>query len=139
MSLENVEVVRQGFEAFNSGAIEPILAFAHPDFEAIVPPELSAEPDTYRGHEGIRRYFQSFQDVMDEIRFEPERFWDAGTSVVADVRITAKGRQTAIPVVQRIAQVWRIRDGRALSVRSYVSLAEALEAVGLADGAADVP
>ncbi len=137
MSLENVEIVREGFEAFNSGAIERILAFADPDFEAIVPPELSAEPDTYRGHDGIRRYFKSFQDAMDEIRFEPERFWDAGTCVVADVRITAKGRQTAIPVVQRIAQVWRIRDGRALSVRSYILLAEALEAAGLADDAAD--
>ncbi len=139
MSAENVEIVRAGFEAFNSGGIARILAFAHPDFEAIVPPELSAEPDTYRGHDGIRRYFESFQDAMDEIRFEPEQFWEVGSSVVADVRISAKGRQTAIPVVQRIAQVWRIRDGRALSVHSYVSLAEALEAVGLAEGAAGVP
>jgi len=138
MSQQNVEIIRAWFEAFNSGAIERILSFAHPDFEAIVPPELSAEPDTYRGHDGIRRYFQSFQDAMDEIRFEPERFWDAGNSVVADVRITAKGRQTAIPVVQRIAQVWAVRDGRALSVHSYASLAEALEAVGLAGGATDV-
>jgi len=28
----------------------------HPDFVGVVPPELSAEPDTYRGHAGIRRY-----------------------------------------------------------------------------------
>jgi uncharacterized protein len=127
----NVEVVRQGFEAFNSGDMERILAFADADFEAIVPPELSAEPDTYRGHDGIRRYFQSFQDAMDEIRFQPERFWDVGPSVVALVRITAKGRQTAISVEQRIAQVWTIRDGRAKRVQTYASLSEALEAVGL--------
>jgi len=131
MSQANVEIVREGFEAFNSGAIARILAFAHPDFEAIVPPELSAEPDTYRGHDGIRRYFQSFQDAMDEIRFQPEQFWDAGESVVAAVRITAKGRQTAIAVEQRIAQVWTIRDGKALRVRTYASLAEALAAVGM--------
>ena len=137
--LTNVEIVREAFEAFNSGAIARILAFLEPDFEAIVPPELSAEPDTYRGHDGIRRYFESFQDAMDEIRFEPERFWDANQSVVAAVRISAKGRQTAIPVVQRIAQVWRFRDGRALSVRSYVTLQEALNAVGLPDEAAGVP
>lgn len=124
-------VVRQGFEAFNSGDMERILAFADPDFEAIVPPELSAEPDTYRGHDGIRRYFQSFQDAMDEIRFQPERFWDVGPSVVALVRITAKGRQTAISVEQRIAQVWTIRDGRAKRVHTYASLSEALKAVGL--------
>jgi len=131
---ESIDVVRGGFEAFNSGDIGRILAFAHRDFEAIVPPELSAEPDTYRGHDGIRRYFESFQDAMDEIRFQLERFWEVEESVVAVVRITAKGRQTAIAVEQRIAQLWTIRDGRALRVRTYASLAEALEAVGLTDG-----
>ena len=72
MSQANVEIVREGFDAFNSGDMRRILALAHTDFEAVVPPELSAEPDTYRGHDGIRRYFQSFQsfqDAMDEIRF----------------------------------------------------------------------
>jgi ketosteroid isomerase-like protein len=134
MSAKNVEIVREAFEAFNSGEMRRILALAHPDFEAIVPPELSAEPDTYRGHDGIRRYFQSFQDAMDEIRFQPERFWCAGQSVVTVVRVTAKGRQTAIPVEQRIAQVWTIRDGKALRVRTHASLSEALEAVGLSVG-----
>jgi ketosteroid isomerase-like protein len=133
MSQANVEIVREGFEAFNSRDMRRILALAHPDFEAIVPPELSAEPDTYRGHDGIRRYFQSFQDAMDEIRFQPERFWCAGESVVTVVRVTAKGRQTAIPVEQRIAQVWTIRDGKAIRVRTHASLSEALEAVGLSD------
>ena len=133
MSQANVENLRQAYEAFNSGDIGRILAFAHPDFEAVVPPELSAEPDTYRGHDGIRRYFQSFQDAMDEIRFQPERFWDVGESVLAVVRVTAKGRRTAIPVEQRIAQVWTIRDGKGIRVRTYASPSEALEAVGLAE------
>ncbi len=131
MSRENVEIVRRGFEVFNSGDIERILAFVHTDFKAVVPPELSTEPDSYRGHDGIRRYFHSFQEAMDEIRFQPERFWDAGQSVVTVVRITAKGRQTAIPVEQHIAQVWTIRDGKPVEIRSYACLSEALNAVGL--------
>jgi ketosteroid isomerase-like protein len=133
VSQENVENLRQAYEAFSSGDLGRILAFAHPDFEAVVPPELSAEPDTYRGHAGIRRYFQSFEDAMDEIRFRPERFWDAGESVVAVVRLTAKGRQTAIRVEQRIAQVWTIRDGKAVGLRTYPTLSEALQAAGLAE------
>jgi ketosteroid isomerase-like protein len=131
MSQENVENLRQAYEAFSSGDIGRILAFAHPEFEAVVPPELSAEPDTYRGHDGIRRYFDSFQDAMDDISFAPEEFWDAGESVVALVRLTAKGRQTAITVEQRIAQVWTVRDGQAVSLQTYPSLAEALDAAGL--------
>jgi ketosteroid isomerase-like protein len=133
MSQKNIETLRRGVEAFNSADIGRILAFAHPDFEAIVPPELSAEPDTYRGHDGVRRYFESFQDVMEEIRFEPERFWDVGESIVVVMRVTAKGKQTAIEVEQRVAQRWTFRDGKALRIQTYPSLPDALEAVGISE------
>ena len=43
MSRDNISLLREGFEALNSGDEERILAFAHPDFETVVPPELSAE------------------------------------------------------------------------------------------------
>lgn len=133
MSQENVDALVAGFEAFNTGDVARILAFTHPDFEAEVPPQFSAEPDTYRGHDGVRRYFQSFRDAMDEVRFQPEQLWDAGESVVATVRLTAKGRHTAIPVEQRSVQVWTVCDGRAKRVRVYASLQQALAAVGLTE------
>jgi uncharacterized protein len=133
MSLENVELVRRGFEAFNSGDIDRILAFTGADFEIEVPPGLSAEPDTYRGHDGVRRYFHTFDEAMDEVRFQADRSWDAGESVVVDARVSARGKQTAIPVEQRAAQVWTIRAGRVIRIRAYASLSEALESVGLAE------
>lgn len=135
MAERNVEILREVIDAFNSGDVDHILTFVHRDFEGVVPPEFSAEPDTYRGHDGVRRYFRTFVDAMDEIRFEPERFWDAGDAVVVTMRLTARGRLTSIPVEQRFAQVWTVRDGRAMSARSYGSLSEALEAVGLASDA----
>lgn len=133
MSAENVETLRQGFEALNSGDIERILEFAHPDFEGVVSPEFSAEPDTYRGHEGMRRYVETFQDAMDEIRFEADQVWDAGACVVALVRVTARGKQTGIPVEQRMAQLWTMRDGKAIGVRTYSSLRQALKDAGIAE------
>jgi len=96
---------------------------------------FSARPEAveYRGHAGMRRYWESFQDVMEEIRFVPERLWEAGETVVAATHITAKGRQTAIPVEQRFAGVWTICDRKAIRVRVYPSLSEALETVGLTE------
>jgi ketosteroid isomerase-like protein len=128
---ENIELLRQGFEALSSGDEERILAFAHPEFETVVPPSLSAEPDAYRGHDGIRHYFELFDETMVDVRFHGERFWEAGDSVVAVVRLTARGKQTGIPVEQRSAQVWTIRDGRALRAQTFPELSEALEAAGL--------
>ena len=131
MYQRNVEILRAVFQAFNDGDIERILQFMHPEFEAVVPPELSAEPDVYRGHDGVRRYFATFAEAMDDVRFEPERFWDAGDAVVVAMRMTAKGRQTSIPVEQRSGQIWTLRDGRAKSARTYASLPVALETAGL--------
>jgi len=70
---------------------------------------------------------------MYDIRFHPDRFWDAGDAVVVDVRLTAKGKRTAIPVEQRFTQVWTMREGKAVRVRAYASPADALEAVGLTE------
>ena len=130
MSRQNVEIVRRILEAFNSEDIELILALTHTDFELEVPPALSAEPDIYRGHDGMRRYWESFQDAMDEIRIQPERLRDAGEAVVVDMRVTAKGRRTAIAVEQRTVGVWTICDGKVIRIRAYASLSEALEAAG---------
>ena len=131
MSQARIAALYRVIEAFNSGDIERILASTHPDFEAVVPPEFSAEPDTYLGDDGVRRYFDTFAEAMEDVRFEPGRMWDAGDVLVVAMRMTAKGKQTGIPVEQRFAQTWRIRDGRALAVHTFPSLAEALEVAGL--------
>ncbi len=133
MSQENVELVRRGFEAMSRGDLPQMLGFIHPDFEVTIPSDVSAEPDTYRGHEGIRRYFQSFEDGMDEIRFQPERIWDLDERVVVVVRLTAKGKSTGIPVEQRTGSVWTVLDGKAVSARIYLDPADALAAVGLSE------
>ena len=133
MSHENLEVVRDVVEMFNRGDIETILALTHADFELEVPPGLSTEPDTYRGHDGMRRYWESFQDAMDEIRIHAERLDDAGESVIVAMQLSAKGRSTGIAVEQRLVGVWTIRDAKVIRIRAFTSLPEALAAVDLAE------
>jgi ketosteroid isomerase-like protein len=48
------------------------------------------------------------------------------------MRVTAKGRSTGIPVEQSLAQVWTVRDGKAVEIRNYGSVPEALDAAGAA-------
>jgi ketosteroid isomerase-like protein len=131
VSRESIEIVQEGVAAFNSGELDRVFAVAHPDFEAHVAPEISAEPDTYRGQDGIRRYFESFREAFDEIGFEAEELVDAGSSVVVALRMTATARHTAIPVEQRNAGIWTVADGKIVSIQTYASFADALAAAGL--------
>ncbi len=132
MSQESIAVVHLMLDAFNSEDIERVLALADPDFETEIPAYLSAEPDVYRGHDGMRRYFDAFREAMRSVRFESEGMWDAGADVVVLMRIIATGRATAIEVQQQSASVWTIRNGKVARIRMHKSPAAALAAVGLA-------
>jgi uncharacterized protein len=128
MSSQNVDLVSAGFEALSEGGVEALLPFIHPQFEVTTPANLAAEPDTYRGHDGVRRYFDSFYDAMDEVRFEPQEFRDAGERVIVAVTLMARGRTTGIETRQEFAMAWSLRDGKAVRVEVYGNLDEALGA-----------
>jgi ketosteroid isomerase-like protein len=125
---DNVELVRQGFETLSEGGVEALLPFIHPEFEVTTPPGLAAEPDTYRGPEGIRRYFDSFYEAMDDVRFEAEDFIAVGDRVVVPLTLRARGRTTGIVTEQRVAQVWELRGEQAIRVQVFPTVEEAMSA-----------
>jgi ketosteroid isomerase-like protein len=61
MSVENVELVREAFEAFNRGDLEEALERMHPDIEWRT---LDAFPDagTYRGREEVQEFWHTWRD-----------------------------------------------------------------------------
>lgn len=128
MSDEDAELVRQGFDALREGGVEALLPFIHPEFEVTTPPELASEPDTYRGPEGIRRYFESFYEAMDEVTFEADDFIAVKERVVVPMTLRARGRTSGIVVEQHLVQIWDVRGGKALRVEVYATLDEAMAA-----------
>jgi ketosteroid isomerase-like protein len=125
---DNVELVRRGFEALREEGVEGLLAFIHPQFEVTTPPGLAAEPDTYRGQEGIRRYFDSFYEAMDEVEFEARDFIGVGDRVVVPMTLRARGRTTGIVAEQDLVQIWELRGEQAIRVEVFATLDEAMAA-----------
>ena len=130
MSSENVEIVETAFAAFNESGVDGILRFIHPEFEFTTPPELASEPDTYSGHEGVRRYFASFYEVMDEIRWDSHGLREVGERVVVEFTLRARGKTTGLDFGQDAVMVWELRDRKAVGLDLFPTLDEALEAVG---------
>jgi ketosteroid isomerase-like protein len=124
----SVEVLRRLYVAFSEGGIAAAMEYIDPEFEAVVPPELSAEPDVYRGHDGLRRWFDGFEG-MEDVRLEPESFIEQGQVVLVHAVLRARGAESGIEVEQRIVQAWEVRDGRAVRVESFPDLESARQAV----------
>jgi ketosteroid isomerase-like protein len=122
---ENVEIVRRGFEAFNREGVEGILPLIDPEFEATTPPDLASEPDTYRGHEGVRRWFDSFRDAMEGIRWDAHRFHEERGRVLVEFTLRARGKTTGLEFGQDAVMVWKLRNGKAIGLELYPTLEEA--------------
>jgi uncharacterized protein len=135
MSQEDVQTVRQGYEAFNRGDVEWMVAQLDPE---IVWEDAAEVPgsSSHRGIREVRGYLESFAREWEEIRFEPERILDAGEQVVALVRMAARGRASGAQVDARLAHVYELREGRGmrvLRVRTFFDRERALEAAGLSE------
>ena len=130
MSHENVDIVRRCYEAWNRGDWDGVIAFAHPDIEWYTPRE---DPDwgSYRGHDGLRRFWTDWAEAVGRLRFEPEEFIDAADHVVVVTRRRGRGTQSGLEIEDRVIQVVTMRDGKGTCVREFYDRAEALESVGV--------
>jgi len=112
-------------EAFNEKGVDGVIPYIDAEFVAVTPPDLASEPDTYRGPDGIRRWFDSFYEVMDEIRWEPREFHEAGDRVLVEFTLRARGKTTGLDFGQNAVMLWELRDDKATRVDLYPTLDEA--------------
>ena len=132
MSQENVEIVRLGYERFNTGDVDGFLELCAPDFEFRDLPGLPGS-GVFVGREGFRGWYAQMSDALDDLRFEAKEFIDAGDQVVVVNLATGSGRGSGAEVRTNFSNVWTLRDGKAVSAVSYDTHAEALEAAGLSE------
>jgi ketosteroid isomerase-like protein len=122
-----VELVRELYERLNGDDPESIYELLSEDFVAVVPPSLSAEPDVYEGHDGVRRYMDGFQGHLDDVRFEVLGIHLEGEEAIVDMLITGRGATSGIPVEQRSAVVHWVAAGKVtrMDVHPDVEIARA--------------
>ena len=132
MSREDVELLRETLAALNEEGVDAVLPFIHPEFEFSTPPAISVEPQTYRGHDGLRRYFDQWADAADRVMVVPDEFFDGdGDAVVVSVRLAARGRETGIETELPAAMVWHVHRQQAIGLEIYPTLEEARAAAGI--------
>jgi ketosteroid isomerase-like protein len=122
---DNVELTRRAFEALAEGGVEAMLPYVDDDFEMYTPPDLAAEPDTYRGHDGVRRWFDTFYEAMDEIRIEPQEIMPVGERVAMSFRMTARGRTTGLEMVQEAAAISTVVESKVTRLEFFPTLDDA--------------
>jgi uncharacterized protein len=130
MSESNVELVRTIYDLFRSGDTDGALALQDPEIEVHDRPEVP-DPQVYRGHEGVLSSLRVTRAAFKGLDMVPEEFLDAGDQVVVVFRLQGKGRESRVPVDERLAHVWTIQDGKAVRMAVHSGRDEALRAAGV--------
>jgi ketosteroid isomerase-like protein len=126
----NVEVVGRLFELYASGGIEAALEVMDEDIVIVIPADVSAEPDTYHGHEGARRYFAGFEGMLEDIRYEVfELLPPEGDHVLARSRLAGRGVSSGLEVELQTVVVHTVEGGKITRIVPYTDLESARDAL----------
>jgi ketosteroid isomerase-like protein len=128
MSQENVEVVRRMLTSRQD--YEAAFAETRTDLEWVVAKE-HPNSRTLHGHEEIRRYFDEWDEMLEDIQFDVDDYREAPNAVVAMGTVRGRGKAAGTPVVVPLMLVCVLEGDKVARVEEFLDQSEALEAAGL--------
>ena len=131
MSRERVEVVRRGFEAWNTGDMDALRELYDPDIIWRAP-EGWPEPGPYVGRDAVMRQLAQMRETWDADALELiSDFIDIGDRVA--VRLIWLGVGHGPESNMELTGVYTVRKGRLHHIEFFWDHAEALDALGVLD------
>jgi ketosteroid isomerase-like protein len=124
MAQDNLELMQRAIDSFNRRDLSAYLALMDPDVEAA--PLTAVLEGEYRGHDGIRRWWDALLDVLPDYTVEAVQMRDLGDVMLADLHARAHGPDSDSQVDQRSWFVAKWRNARIVWWANYQTEAEAL-------------
>ena len=136
MSEENVQVVREIYEAAARHDRDAVLSLYDPEveFDATGHPltKLIGGRRAYHGHEGLQEFFHQRNEALEDVTDEVEELVDAGECVVTVWSARGRGRASGVEVeLLHAGGLFTLRDGKVVQVRFFPTREDALKAAGL--------
>jgi ketosteroid isomerase-like protein len=132
MSQENIEIVRRAWDAWIRGDPEGMYACYADDVVWDLTHFRDWPENTYRGIDGVRRFFAEWLEVWDALEVGVDEIFAAPDGRVLSLAWNrAKGRTSGAPMEFRWGQIATIEDGRICRLDNYDDRDEALAAAGL--------
>lgn len=126
---QNVEIVRSLYEYLEQRDMDSY--FDHVAEDVVwIEPEGSEFGGTYRGKETVRELLTSaFTKWWEDFHVEPERFIDAGDTVVVIATERGVYQETGKEMAARSAHIYDFEDGKIARMESFVDSAVMQEAI----------
>ena len=126
MPEDNVEVVREMYEAYLAGDAERALAKVHPEVRV----DFSDRPDALptQGAQALAELTSSWQAGFDDYTEELDEVLEVGDFVCLVTTQRGRTKGSDFEIRDQIAFLLEVRDGQITSLTGYASRQEAVDA-----------
>jgi ketosteroid isomerase-like protein len=133
-SQEKVELVRRFEKCWARQDLDAALEFVHDDLEFDWSDSRGPFVGTYKGRDGLTRFWAEMLEAWEEFIPEMEEIVDCGPERLLTLDLVrARGKGSGIDMEARGAMLWTVQEGKIIRVKMFQSMDEALEAVGLSE------
>ena len=126
MSEENVEVVREIWDAYSREDFDQIRAHSDPDVVMI-----TVEEGPLYGIEAVRKNHERWWEAWESPETTVEEVIGVGDRVFVMAHFRGRGRASGAEVEGRHNEVYTVRNRKVVHVEEFSSRRDALEAAGL--------
>ena len=128
--MDNLDLVRRSYVAFDRDDLDAVLADMHPEIEWHQAQGLP-HGGLYRGVDEVRRnIFEPLDESWwSEFSATPEQFLDAGPEIVVLGRYRGLGKETGKRLDVPFVHVWTVENGKAVRFRQFLDTVGWVEAL----------
>lgn len=126
------DIVKAIYDSFGKGDVPGVLGAFDPQIEWIEAESfLYADGNPYAGPQAVAEgVFQRIVSDVQNFAVRPERFVEAGDTVVVEGRYQGKMKTTGTSVDAQFAHVWQLREGKVVRFQQYTDTKQWAEAAG---------
>ncbi|MGH7961354.1 MAG: nuclear transport factor 2 family protein [Candidatus Binatia bacterium] len=116
----NLEIIKEAYAAFGRGDIPAVLSVEDPDTELeCAGPKDIPWAGSFRGHDGVKKYFAAIEAEADFDVFEPQTFLADGDKVVVLGFERVRSKRTGRSYEGHWAHVFTMAGGKITKFREY--------------------
>jgi uncharacterized protein len=126
VALDNVSLIREGYDRFAAGDVEGVFALFSPELEWTIPGP-AAIAGVYKGHEQVGGFFAKLPTLWEQ-EVRPRELLGDGDRVIVlgEHRIRRNGRDSTVP----FAHEWTVENGLATAFYEYTDTAKFEQILG---------
>lgn len=131
MPPNNVDIVREAYDAVNRGDLDMAVSCIAPDMEYVASGAVPGATGVFMGPKGVKEFIAGLYEEFDEPRADVSELLDAGDQVLVSATARGRGKLSGVETTWDTWQLWTVRNGKLVRGQGFTSREEALAAAGL--------